>query len=629
MTKHLRSVLKPLITVIAIFLAGYQIYTTAGIAIVDGTLQKVTHLSLVLSLVFLWVPYKKFPKEEMEPWLFVIVDIALSLLSLGVAAFYYLYADIIFDRIRYVDPVTSIEMFFGVSTVLLTLEATRRTAGWPLVIVSISFIIYALFGADIPGPFQHAGVSPSELIEQLFLLTDGIYGLPIAAAATMIYAFVIFGAFLERSGMSTLFIDLACLVTRNAKGGPAKVSIFASALFGTISGSAPANVYGTGIFTIPLMKRVGYSPSFAGAVESAASTGGQLMPPIMGAAAFIMADITGVGYLNVIKAALLPSIMFYLSLWLMIHFEAVKKNLGSIPPEDVPSVKHVLSRLYYMIPLAFLIGVLVMGRSVTSAAYVGCLVVIAVALFRQETRIKIPALRDIAVLAAKNTLMVTACCACAGIIVGVMGMTGGGFKFINLIVSFVDGNLFMLLVLLVLTCFIVGMGVPTAPAYIIVSVLAAPAMIELGVSQIAAHMFVLYYAVLSAITPPVCLAAFAGAAIAEADAMKTGFDAVKLSLIAFIVPFFFAYEPALMLIGSFNEVSIAVITSIIGIICLAGGVQGWFIIRCAPWQSFLLITGGLCMIFPGIRSDLLGFGLAGAVFLLQMISRKRKDISVQ
>ena len=620
MENRLRATLRPVFTVLAVFLALFQVYTTGGIAIFDGTLQKVSHLSLVLALAFLWVPVRKFRKSG-EPAYCVVMDIFLALLALGIGTYYFFNASAILERVRYVDPVTNADMLFGCIAVLLTMEVTRRTAGMPLVIVGACFMLYALFGQDLPGPFRHNGVTFDALVEQLFLGTDGLFGLPLAAASTMIYAFIMFGAFLERTGMSSLFIDLACLLTRNARGGPAKVAIFASALFGSISGSAPANVYGTGIFTIPLMKRVGYSAPFAGAVEACASTGGQLMPPVMGAAAFIMADLTGVGYMAVVKAALLPSILFYASLWLMIHFEAVKKNLGTIPPEEVPAAKSVLSRLYHMIPLIFLVVVLMMGRSVNFAAFSGCIVVAVVSLFSKKTRIGLAALRDIAVSSARNTLMVTACCACAGIVVGVMGITGGGFKFINLITSFVDGNLLLLLIMLMLTCFIVGMGVPTAPAYIIVSVLAAPALVRLGVDPLAANMFVLYHAVLSAITPPVCLAAFAGAAIAEADAMRTGFEAVKLGAIAFIVPFFFVYEPALLLKGDILTVAQACVTAAIGLVALTSGIQGYLFQEAPAWQRILLAAAGLMLIIPGMLTDMTGLGIFAGILLIQRCTR--------
>ncbi len=482
-----------------------------------------------------------------------------------------------------------------------------------------------MFGANLPGPLAHTEISYEALIEQLFLLTEGIYGVAITAAATMIFAFVLFGSFLEVSTMSNLFIDLSCLLTKKTKGGPAKVSIFASALFGTISGSAQANVYGTGIFTIPLMKRVGYQPHFAGAVEACASTGGQLMPPIMGAAAFIMADVTGLGYLTIAKSALLPSILFYLSLYSMIHFEALKYNIGTMPEEEIPSKQSVISRLYYMLPLAFIIIVMVMGRSVNSAAFAGCLVIFLLSLFRKETRLTPPRLKDVAVCAARNTLMISSCCACAGIVVGIIGLTGGGFKLINLIMNFVDGNLFLLLVMLMITCFIVGMGVPTAPAYIIVSVLAAPAMIKLGVPVISAHMFCLYYAVLSTITPPVCMAAFSAAGIAESNAMRTGFTSVKLGAIAFIIPFFFVYQPELLFTGSVTEILSVVVTSVIGVIALTAGLQQYFAARCSIIESIILFASGLCLVYPGMFTDVIGVGGIIFIYAYQRYVKMRKN----
>lgn len=374
------------------------------------------------------------------------------------------------------------------------------------------------------------------------------------------------------------------------------------------------------------MKRVGYSPAFAGAVEACASTGGQLMPPIMGAAAFIMADVTGAGYLTIAKSALLPSILFYLSLYCMIHFEAVKYNIGTMPASEIPPASSVISRLYYMLPLVFLVLVMIMGRSVNSAAFAGCLVIFLLSLLKKETRLTLPRLKDVAVVAARNTLMITSCCACAGIVVGVISLTGGGLKLINIIMNLVDGNLFLLLVMLMITCFIVGMGVPTAPAYIIVSVLAAPAMIKLGVPMISAHMFCLYYAVLSTITPPVCMAAFSAAGIAEANAMRTGFTAVKLGIIAFIIPFFFVYQPGLLFQGDLLDITGVTITSIIGVLGLSAGMQRFFLAPCNAVEALILVASGLALIYPGTVTDILGVSGIAAIGLIQRfrISRAAK-----
>ncbi|MCQ2444736.1 MAG: TRAP transporter fused permease subunit, partial [Mailhella sp.] len=349
-----RKTIAPIASVIAVILTVFQIYSTGGFGVLPTPIQRGTHLALIMALVFLWRPAFKY-RDGREPLPMLLLDLCLACAGLAIGAYIAMNCDYIMDRLRYVDPLTQMDWVMGVGCVLLVLEITRRTAGLPLVIVSLAFLAYAFFGQYLPGGLRHKGIATPDLLEQLFLTTDGIYGVPLAAAAGMIYAFVMFGAFLEKANMSSLFMDLACLLTRRSQGGPAKVSIFASALFGTISGSAPANVYGTGTFTIPLMKRVGYSAPFAGAVEAVASTGGQMMPPIMGAAAFIMADLIGVGYLDIAKAALLPSLLYDLALLAMIHFEAVNKNIGRLPEEQIPATRSVMVRMYYMLPLVILV----------------------------------------------------------------------------------------------------------------------------------------------------------------------------------------------------------------------------------------------------------------------------------
>ena len=527
-----RSLLKPVATVVAIVLSLFQIYFTGGFGVTDAHILRGTHLTLIMILVLLLVPSRKLAPGEKEGWFPILIDLALIALAIAINVYVFQEADNISRRLKYVEDVTNLDLFYGTGLVLLVLEATRRTSGWPLVIVSGSFLAYAMFGEYMPGGLAHNGIEYDRLIEQLFLLTDGIYGVPLGAAAGMIFAFVMFGAFLESSKMSSLFMDLACLLTRKSAGGPAKVSIFASALFGTISGSAAANVYGTGTFTIPLMKKVGYRAPFAGAVEAVASTGGQLMPPVMGTAAFLMADLSGAGYLNVAKAALLPAILYYLALLVMIHFEAVKNDLGKLSPDMVPETKSVVSRLYYLVPIAVLILLLGMGRSVVFCANIATLSIVLLAMLKAETRFTFKSFIEALVASSRGALMVSACCACSGLIVGVLSLTGIGYKFINLITILAGDSLFLLMVYLMLTSFVLGMGIPTTPAYIVVATLGAPALIKAGAPQLVAHMFVFYYAILSFITPPVCVAAFAGAAIAESKAMETGFIALKLGIVA-------------------------------------------------------------------------------------------------
>ena len=622
-----RDSLKGITSVIAVGLAIFQIYFTAGFGIIDSQLLRTIHLGIVLALVFLYFPPKKLQEGEREHPGWLALDLVLICGAFATAYFLASDIDYYMERIRYVDPVSDAETVCATAAVLLVLEATRRVAGLPLVIVASAFLAYGLGGQYLPGILRHDGVTYKMLCEQLYLVTEGLYGIPLAVSSTMIFAFVMFGCFLQRAGLGQVFLDLACVLTRRSKGGPAKVSIFASALFGSISGSAVANVYSTGTFTIPLMKRVGYTPSFAGAVEAVSSTGGQLMPPVMGTAAFLMADLSGAGYLNVAKAALLPAILYYLALLVMIHFEAVKNDLGKLSPDMVPETKSVVSRLYYLVPIAVLILLLGMGRSVVFCANIATLSIVLLAMLKAETRFTFKSFIEALVASSRGALMVSACCACSGLIVGVLSLTGIGYKFINLITILAGDSLFLLMVYLMLTSFVLGMGIPTTPAYIVVATLGAPALIKAGAPQLVAHMFVFYYAILSFITPPVCVAAFAGAAIAESKAMETGFIALKLGIVAFIVPYMFVYQPALLGIGETPEIIWAAITAIIGVIGIAGGMQSWLLCSTSAWERAFLLIGGLTLIYPGLSTDIIGFGLLFSVGIVQMLRRRRAPIA--
>ena len=616
-----REGIKPVAKGFALALALFQIWFTTGFGVLDGSMMRVMFVSFITVLVFLFIPCRKYKENEKEPTLFLLIDLCCAGLAIATAVYFALHLTEITTRMRYIDDVTPAAKFFAAATVLLVLEITRRTTGWALVIVASTLILYAFFGDMLPRAVKHTGFTFDVIVEHLFLLNEGVYGIPIGVATSTLFGFIMFGAFLERSKMSSIFMDLACLLTRNSQGGPAKVAIFASALFGTISGSAAANVYGTGTFTIPLMKKVGYTPHFAGAVEAVASTGGQMMPPIMGAAAFIMADVIGVSYLTIAKAALIPSVLYYLTLLAIIHLEAVSKNMGTLPPELVPSAASVLRRLYYLFPLVFLITILLMGRSVIACAYYGTVCIVILSMIRSETRFTFKRLCGALELSAKNAMMVSSCCACAGIIIGVISLTGIGYKFINVITALAGSNLLLLMAMLMVTCIILGMGVPTAPAYIIVATLGAPALMKAGVPIIAAHMFVYFYAILSVITPPVCLAAFAGAAIAETNAMKTGVTAMKLGIVAFIIPFMFVFEPALLMQGSTTEIVTAFASALIGVIGIASGMQNWLLVRCRLWERALLLASGLMLIFPGLITDTIGLSSLLIVLFAQRLRK--------
>ena len=616
-----RNTLKPVCTVLAVLLCLFQIWGTSGFfGTLDAQILRSFHTAFIFALIFLLKP----PFKKKDNGLFVALDVLLAVLAMGTAGYIAYHLDYFLNRMLYVDPVESGDIFFGTVLVLLVLEGTRRMAGMPLVIVSLVAVAYSLLGPYLPGALHHSGISYERLIEQMYVTMDGIYGVTLAVSASMIFAFVMFGAFLETSGMNKLFMDMACLLTRKSKGGPAKVAIFASALFGSISGSAPANVYGTGTFTIPLMKRVGYSPAFAGAVEAVASTGGQIMPPVMGAAAFIMGDVTGLGYLAVAKAALIPAVLYYLALLAMIHLEAVRKDIGVIPADQVPPLSRVTSRLHYLLPIILLVYLIVSGRSVNSSAYACTALMFFMALFARSDRMNFKKLIHTFELSARNALMISATGACAGIVVGILSLTGAGFKILVLLTDLASGNLVVMLIVLMITCIIMGMGLPTAPAYIIVATLGAPALTKMGVPLIAAHMFVFYFGILAVVTPPVCVASFAGAAIADSMPMRTGFLGLKLGIVAFIVPFIFVFEPALLMQGDAMQVVQAAATAVVGIIALAAAMQGFLIVEANPFERGMFLITALCMIYPGTVTDLIGGGVLAVVVAIQLLRRGRR-----
>lgn len=618
-----RDSLKGITSVIAVGLAIFQIYFTAGFGIIDSQLLRTIHLGIVLALVFLYFPPKKLQEGEREHPGWLALDLVLICGAFATAYFLASDIDYYMERIRYVDPVSDAETVCATAAVLLVLEATRRVAGLPLVIVASAFLAYGLGGQYLPGILRHDGVTYKMLCEQLYLVTEGLYGIPLAVSSTMIFAFVMFGCFLQRAGLGQVFLDLACVLTRRSKGGPAKVSIFASALFGSISGSAVANVYSTGTFTIPLMKRVGYRPEFSGAVEAVASSGGLIMPPVMGSIAFVMAEYTGISYLSICKAALLPAVLYYLSLFTMIHFEALRHGLGGTPSDLIPELRSIKRKLYYLAPLALLIVLMLAGRSIIFSALLACAAVVALSFLSPETRLT-PA-RFLAAMenAAANLLMIAACCACVGIVIGVVTMTGFGFSFVNLMGSLAQVHIGIFLLVLAGTCVIFGMGLPSLPAYILVATFGAPALVQAGVPVLAAHLFVMYFAISSGITPPVCLVAYAGAAIADAPPMKTGFTAFKLGIAAFIVPFIFIFEPALLLMGDWATILQAVFTAVLGVVCLASSMQGWLFTESSPAERVMMFVAGIVLVYPGLLTDLIGFGTASLVFFIQIARKKR------
>ena len=596
---------------------------TAGFGSMDEMIQRCVLILVAGFAVFLTKPIT-FGKDKRRNTLTRTLDWVFALAMVATCV----YIMVVWpDRSVSTRAKPMADSVIGTIMIAVLLLATYKTTGWPLVITCVVFLIYALVGPYMPGFLGHKGYTWTRIAETMYVSTQSIFGVPAGIAATYIVCFVIFGSFLETFGAGQWFVDIAFAGAGRFRGGPAKTAIASSALMGMISGSPAANVVTTGTFTIPLMKRMGFKPHTAGAVEAVASTGGQMMPPIMGAAAFIMADVIGVSYLTIAKAALIPSVLYYLTLLAIIHLEAVSKNMGTLPPELVPSAASVLRRLYYLFPLVFLITILLMGRSVIACAYYGTVCIVILSMIRSETRFTFKRLCGALELSAKNAMMVSSCCACAGIIIGVISLTGIGYKFINVITALAGSNLLLLMAMLMVTCIILGMGVPTAPAYIIVATLGAPALMKAGVPIIAAHMFVYFYAILSVITPPVCLAAFAGAAIAETNAMKTGVTAMKLGIVAFIIPFMFVFEPALLMQGSTTEIATAFASALIGVIGIASGMQNWLLVRCRLWERALLLASGLMLIFPGLITDTIGLSSLLIVLFAQRLRKGGSPIA--
>jgi TRAP transporter 4TM/12TM fusion protein len=473
------------------------------------------------------------------------------------------------------------------------------------------FLAYALFFTQVRGPV---------LLEQLYFSTEGIWGSTLGVSASYVMLFVLFGAFMEKSGTGQLFMDFAMSLTGSSAGGPGKVAVVSSSLFGTVSGSAVANVMVDGPITIPLMKRTGFRPPFAAAVEAVASTGGQLMPPVMGAAAFVMAEFLVVPYAQVALWALVPSILYYIAVFFAVHFEARRYGLAGVPKSQLPRFMHVMAvRGHLFVPIMVVLVGLIKGYSAPLCALAGALSCLPVALLRASTRkdIRWSNVLEALVDGAKNTLAVAMACACAGIVIGVVTITGLGIVFTQMVIALAQNSLLLALILTAMAGIILGMGMPTTPAYIVMVSLLVPAIIKLGAIPPAAHMFAFYFAILSAITPPVALAVFAAAALAKADMWQTGWEAVRMAAPAFIVPFMFVYEPSLLTIGDWTTVATSFVSACVGVVCLAASLQGSLLRSARLWERVALFVAALCLIKPGLITDAVGLSLLAVVLVVQ------------
>jgi TRAP transporter 4TM/12TM fusion protein len=502
-------------------------------------------------------------------------------------------------------------------------EMARRATGLPLAILTAVFVLYGHFGAYMPGLFYHKGYTWERMITYLFSL-DGILGLPIQASAHYIFLFVLFGAFVDSSGAGKFFVDFSRCIAGRFRGGPAKVSIMSSALIGTASGSSVANVVVDGVLNIPLMKASGYRGAVAGAIEAMNSTGGQIMPPVMGAGAFLMAEILAVPYAKVATAAIIPAFFYFLAAYWMIDFYSAAAGLKGISREDLPVFHRIMAQKgYLLVPIiVLLVSLMVFDWSAYRAAMLGIVTLIIVSWVRASTRMGVTAILKTLANGAKGAMEIAATCAAAGIIVGVLTQTGLGTKFAMIIFNYSGGNLYIALVFTMIIALILGMGMPTTAAYAICASVLAPALMQMQVPAIAAHLFIFYFACISALTPPVALASFAAAAIANARSWEVGWQGMRFAIAGFLIPYMFVLGPAMVLVGEWWEIAMAVVTGFFGTAALAGSVQGWLLTRCARWERIVLFIGALCLIKPGWITDIVGALIMAGIITLQLMRRK-------
>jgi TRAP transporter 4TM/12TM fusion protein len=592
-----RTLSGALAAVYALAAAGFSLWYvyTSGFGLVSTESNRGFYLMFTAVLVFLLYPARKgAPKDR--PSVFDLGWIAATVASI----LYWVdqYAEYAINRVSAPDQW---DQAMGLIAIVVMLEVSRRVLGPVIAVIALVFLAQLYWGEILPGKLSHPGLTVERIIEFTFSTQEAVFGVVTATFATFVFPFMVFGAFLERSGAGAFFMDLGTALAGRWRGGPAKVAVMTSALFGSISGSSVANVVATGAFTIPLMKRIGYRPEHAGAIEAIASTGGQFMPPIMGAGVFILATLTQTDYLSVALMNVIPAALFFIFLLYMVDLQAVRTGLRGMPPEEIPRVRDVMARGWqYFLPLVVVLGALFIGYSPEVGAFWGIVSTMLVSWRHRETAMGPRAIFRALAGGGHNNTSAGAAIGALGIIIGGIVLSGLGLKFSAVLVEFAGGSLFLTIVLVTVISIIIGMGSSTTGSYIILSVVAAPALVQLGVPEVPAHLVVFYAACLSNITPPVCVSAFAGAAIAGADPMKTGFAALKFGATLVIIPFSFVYAPALLLQGTATEIVLTTATYLVGYLALAMALQGAEFLagRIAPWQQALFGLSALCLLFP-------------------------------
>lgn len=617
----MKSALEKVSLILAICFVAFHLYT-AAFGTMPGIAQKSIHLGFLLVIFYI-----NAMVDSEKRWEQIFLGI-MALFALGGCA----YITILDENLQLrAGIVYASDILFAILLIIAIFEACRRKMGNPLVIITLVFVAYAFLGKYIPGFLNQPGMTLKKFTSLVYLTTDGIFGSPLYASASYVVLFVLLGAIMSVSGIGDYMTNLATSLFGHMRGGPAKVAVVASGFFGSISGSPTANVIGTGTFTIPMMKKNGFEPEFAAAVEATASTGGAIMPPIMGSTAFIMAEMLGIPYTAVAKAALIPAILYFLAVLFGVDIYAAKHGLKGIPRSQLPKVRSMLKQIYMLAPLIFLIFCMaVFNMTIVRSGLLTIIVTLVLVEINPKTRMTKEQWLQIPVQTVKSAVSVGIACAMAGIISGVIMGSGLGYRISSILTSVAGTSMLLLLVLTMVVSLIMGMGVPTTAAYLVLASLVAPTMIQLGIPPLAAHMFIFYFGCISSITPPVALAAYAGAGLAGCDPNKTGYKAFRLAFCSFLMPYLFVYNPVLLMEGGVLDILWSLVTALIGAYLLASGFEGFFFRWSLKWfERPLMILGAVMLIVPGMVTDLVGIAIIVVEFVTEfMFKRSEKFVPV-
>lgn len=608
-----KKIIDGLVIFVAVGLALFHLYS-ASLGVMPSYMQTSIHWAFVGTFILLTKPLT-FKGGRFIDFILIGLNIFVCMYLIRLQEIF----------VQQAGVYTQMDVIAGIIALILAIEISRRVIGKILPIIAILFIVYVGVGPKLPGMLKTVNFSLTRVSAYLYTASDGIFGQTLYVSAQYIFLFVLFGTILNLTGAGKFFVDIAFSLTGRIKGGPAQAAVYSSMLMGTINGSGAANVVTTGTFTIPLMKKSGFDPAFSGAVEAVASNGGQIMPPVMGAVAFLMAEITGISYGNIIMAALPTAILYYLTLSASVYVTAGKDDIKAIPKDQLLDPKQVMKEGWiFLIPLIVLIGFLVSGYSAQRSGFYAIVASLVVGFIKNREEMTLKNLVNAMVDAARGIAPIAAACILAGVVMGVLNLTGLGLKISSLIVSLAGGNSLIALFLAMITSLILGMGLPTSAAYMVLAILVAPALVEMGISLIAAHLFILYFGALSTITPPVALSTFAAAGIAGADVWETGLKAMKLAASGFIIPFIFAYAPEFLLSGSLGSIAVVLVTATVGCLFLAVSLSGWFMHDLNMIQRIILFIGSIMLLLPNLLVSLAGLIVSVVIIMLNI---KQKNVA--